>query len=105
MSVEIALQSTLVSGDHSGALPNVASCAIHVKANFGRQCPSNHSPHSCCTDHAGIRDDFAREPMPRHGLSVTHSACHLPTYSQCDNAFTAPRTWLLGPRKGNQACI
>src|SRR3954453_11394167 len=52
MSVEIALQSTLVSGDHSGALPNVASCAIHVKATFGRQCPSNHSPHSCYTDNA-----------------------------------------------------
>jgi hypothetical protein len=59
MSVEIALQSTLVSGDHSGAPPNVASCAIHVKATFGRQCPSNHSPHSCYTDNAVLTN-------PRH---------------------------------------
>jgi hypothetical protein len=52
MSVEIALQSTLVSGDHSGALPNAASCAIHIKATFGRQCPSNRSPYFCYTDSA-----------------------------------------------------
>jgi hypothetical protein len=34
---------TLVSGDHSARSLNVASCAIQLKAIFGRQCPSNKS--------------------------------------------------------------
>ena len=33
----------------------MASCAIQVKATFGRQCPSNHSPYSCYTDNAVAR--------------------------------------------------
>jgi hypothetical protein len=34
------------------ALPNVASGAIQLKAIFGRQCPSNHSPYFRNTDNA-----------------------------------------------------
>jgi hypothetical protein len=54
MSVEIALESTLVSGDHSCPLPDSASRAIHIKAIFGRQCPSN-AYHIRYTDNAGKR--------------------------------------------------
>jgi hypothetical protein len=39
MSVEISLQSTLVSGDHSGAPPSLASCAIHIKATLRQTVP------------------------------------------------------------------
>src|SRR6187397_3210184 len=41
--------------------PDVASCAIHVKATFGRQCPSNHSPYLRYTDNA-LRNSLHQKP-------------------------------------------
>jgi hypothetical protein len=56
------------------AIRDVASCAIHVKAIFGRQCPSNHSPYSLyrqCPSGAFL---YSGSLCPRSGF--TH-ACTL----------------------------
>jgi hypothetical protein len=46
---------------HSCALPNVASGAIQLKAIFGGQCPSNHSPYFRYTDNtSGLSTSIPR---------------------------------------------